>query len=638
MATVISRTWYNSLTDDDGTLTTGTPIDKADFGAILDAIDALIAGNIAFGGTLTTVGSVGIGMTGPGTPLHILQSSAAINNLLTLENAWSSSSANEGTGIYFKGYYKQALITAYENPSSQTGGNLQLQTYSDDSTLNTGIVLTRLGNVGIGTTAPLAKLAVNGGLHVGGDSDPGDNNALIDGTLSVVGGGTAYSNVVAETSRALIGQDSTHNVQLNWIYDATPANAYARLNTYANANALYLDASAVLINTGSATPTTVGGTLGVTGLTTLAPAAGANQALYINQTGGGSGAALYYNKLYLTGDNYAGGDVKVEQLMLEHHYGGAAMTGGRNTFEVFSFFDGVSNASNPDRNYAAAAFSVYANDDDGGSGGSEQGAFFALTGNAIANNGATNLHDLTWAELNVKAATGSSMKHKSCIRVSAYGLDAVQGSTSDAAIELTRQSGGTLSTTVGWNHGVLFSNTSGDYPMATDGTLFGVSGAATVANGVDLLGWTISGFAWRSTSGTISFQAANQVLELGSTTVNQPALDFHSSANAIDYDSRIVASGGAATAGFGDLSVYGVNLTVADVAFGAGAIVGPRIGVGRNSSGNGAAGTVSFTDKAGNVFYLWVDATGDLRIHSAAPTEDGTTVSDTAGTVVGAQS
>ncbi|KKN54245.1 hypothetical protein LCGC14_0594270 [marine sediment metagenome] len=39
------------------------------------------------------------------------------------------------------------------------------------------------GNVGIGTTTPLSKLSINGGLHVGGDSDAGDNNLLVDGTI-----------------------------------------------------------------------------------------------------------------------------------------------------------------------------------------------------------------------------------------------------------------------------------------------------------------------------------------------------------------------------------------------------------------------------------------------------------------------
>ncbi len=37
------------------------------------------------------------------------------------------------------------------------------------------------GNVGIGVT-PEAKLSVNGGAHIGGSTDPGDNNLLVDGT------------------------------------------------------------------------------------------------------------------------------------------------------------------------------------------------------------------------------------------------------------------------------------------------------------------------------------------------------------------------------------------------------------------------------------------------------------------------
>jgi hypothetical protein len=41
--------------------------------------------------------------------------------------------------------------------------------------------------LGIGTSGGSAKLSINGGLHVGGDSDPGDNNLEIDGTLLVTG-------------------------------------------------------------------------------------------------------------------------------------------------------------------------------------------------------------------------------------------------------------------------------------------------------------------------------------------------------------------------------------------------------------------------------------------------------------------
>ncbi|MCI5197612.1 MAG: hypothetical protein D3919_15610, partial [Candidatus Electrothrix sp. AW5] len=41
------------------------------------------------------------------------------------------------------------------------------------------------GKVGIGTTSPGAKLAINGGVHVGGDSDPGDNNLVVDGKVGI---------------------------------------------------------------------------------------------------------------------------------------------------------------------------------------------------------------------------------------------------------------------------------------------------------------------------------------------------------------------------------------------------------------------------------------------------------------------
>ena len=42
--------------------------------------------------------------------------------------------------------------------------------------------------IGIGTsTTPAAKLAINGGVHVGGESDPGNDNLLVDGTCNIGG-------------------------------------------------------------------------------------------------------------------------------------------------------------------------------------------------------------------------------------------------------------------------------------------------------------------------------------------------------------------------------------------------------------------------------------------------------------------
>lgn len=63
---------------------------------------------------------------------------------------------------------------------------------------------------------------------------------------------------------------------------------------------------------------------------------------------------------------------------------------------------------------------------------------------------------------------------------------------------------------------------------------------------------------------------------------------------------------------------------------------GRRLTIQNNSDGSGAAGALILARADGTLRYLWVDATDDLRIGSAAPTADGG-VSDTSGTVVGTQ-
>lgn len=69
-------------------------------------------------------------------------------------------------------------------------------------------------------------------------------------------------------------------------------------------------------------------------------------------------------------------------------------------------------------------------------------------------------------------------------------------------------------------------------------------------------------------------------------------------------------------------------------AWGTGAKTGSGLVVGRNTSGDGAAGYLRFEQKDGTTKFLWVDGSGALRIGSAAPEEDGTP-SDTSGSAIG---
>ncbi len=96
---------------------------------------------------------------------------------------YNCSATTSGSGVEA---CDNALLRLFNcEAANSTGGvvvednNLQVQV-EGVTTLNR--------NVGIGTTTPGAKLAVNGGLHVGGDSDPGDNNLEVDGNINASAG------------------------------------------------------------------------------------------------------------------------------------------------------------------------------------------------------------------------------------------------------------------------------------------------------------------------------------------------------------------------------------------------------------------------------------------------------------------
>jgi hypothetical protein len=136
-------------------------------------------------------GNVGIGNGAPQSKLHVgpgTDAPSTSNCLLHVTGAGTTSMAvrdstnNVELGLYADG--NGTLVFTPTNHALKFGTNNAEVARFDTS-----------GNFGVGTTGGLSKLSVNGGLHVGGDSDAGDNNLLVDGTIT--GSFAAYGSAAA---------------------------------------------------------------------------------------------------------------------------------------------------------------------------------------------------------------------------------------------------------------------------------------------------------------------------------------------------------------------------------------------------------------------------------------------------------
>ena len=85
------------------------------------------------------------------------------------------------------------------------------------------------GKVGINTTTPVSQLSINGGLHVGGDSDAGDNNLLVDGTVGcgvITQSGTTLANTYQPLDAGLTSLAGLTYAAASFV-KMTGANAFA---------------------------------------------------------------------------------------------------------------------------------------------------------------------------------------------------------------------------------------------------------------------------------------------------------------------------------------------------------------------------------------------------------------------------
>lgn len=254
----------------------------------------------------------------------------------------------------------------------------------------------------------------------------------------------------------------------------------------------------------------IGGPQGPSTFCTTSKVAG-----YINQsglsisqalTGTPSSSSLFFpdsvaNYINITSDNVAVSSTNFGYgFEINHTYGGAATTGGRNSFGVFSKLSSPTSPTNPNRNYVGSILQSEAFSSDNGTdtGANAKGAIFGFNPVAKLHNGATNFLELTAGEANVSAQTGSSVKYKNVISLVGTSSDAVQGAVYDTKLAISDQAGA-----VGSNNAILIGNMNGQAPVVSGGTLIATTGSATVTNGIDLSSYTYTGNAFKSNAFTV---------------------------------------------------------------------------------------------------------------------------------------
>lgn len=269
------------------------------------------------------------------------------------------------------------------------------------------------------------------------------------------------------------------------------------------------------------------------------------------------GAETSYSGYIINGDDIdqeAIAGSKVNGFKALHNFGGGK--GGRHGIYGVLNQTAISAAGATDRNYVGVQGQVLTAVGDGGTaptfaGG--KGGYFGMSSIASISSGATNLLNVSGAEMNTRVLTGASVAYISGAQI--VTKDEVQGGVYDCSLAISRGGVGTI----GKKDGILIGNMNGSPALDTAGNLMRGIGPQVLETMFDFRDWTPTWIVRTDKfdlSRTImDMRGLNASVNLGlGTEVSTPSLTFKSSVNGNAYDSRIIASGGAVGVGLGNLN------------------------------------------------------------------------------------
>ncbi len=283
-----------------------------------------------------------------------------------------------------------------------------------------------------------------------------------------------------------------------------------------NANGLFrlTTANPITLGTSALTWSLTTPPIGVSGLTITPAALSPNHGLVISQNGAGTvGPAFSYNPISIT-DNLASGGNVVDGVSVFLGLAGSAINGARQAFASTLWLTAPTSPSNSNRNYVAGTFWANAVSSDGGGVGSEKGAIFGVNPIATLSASATRMAALVGGEVDISAATGSSVLDKYGWSITQLSTDAVAGSRNDAGLFFGNQSGA-----LGWGTLIQIGDGLNASPLKTAGSILALKGSPTITNGIDLSGaGSITGSAFKSNLFSVDGS--------GNTKIGNPAGGF----------------------------------------------------------------------------------------------------------------